>query len=459
MRVAKEANLRGINFVCSPSDLCDFKCTGPRFCAIARHTERQGWCVSVTNIRECDEFGGDVVDVDAIPEKLTSPFWTKWIVPLILSIIIDSPAISNKDLRHALSAYGKEHSLTDSILQEARSDAKAQLFGIAAENVQYAEGMKLKLEKDGHIVELMYTNRKATLRNVEQIVVAEELLCLKSATNGTLNRDERHLFWSNWKKDNYALLVNQLGYKSRECTRFLHGVFFTPSFSQKTVVDLQALFMADACHLNFGKYTMFTCYGITANANMLPVGFAIIFGNENGDSWKEFWRFIVKTHPSINRADITIVTDQDKGSMGVIEEILPAVGHFFCAWHRCKNIIKQCGGSSGKVPYSALWVYNKLIECWSVEHFNKLRDRFFPLMDRRDLQYLNNIDDHAQYLVKRCKQGAYMYHRQTSQGSEVMNAANINIRAATAVCPVNATMLTIKTECRRFKIQKKTHGY
>jgi hypothetical protein len=101
---------------------------------------------------------------------------------------------------------------------------------------------------------------------------------------------------------------------------------------------------------------------------MSPVGFAIIFGNENATSWMEFWRFIVQMHPSINRADITIVTDQDKGSMVAIEENLPAVGHFFCEWHRRKNIIKQCGGSSVRVPYSALWVYNKLIECWSVEH-------------------------------------------------------------------------------------------
>ena len=31
--------------------------------------------------------------------------------------------------------------------------------------------MKLELEKDGHIVELMYTNRKATLRNVEKFAV------------------------------------------------------------------------------------------------------------------------------------------------------------------------------------------------------------------------------------------------------------------------------------------------
>ena len=59
LRVAEEANLRGINFVCTRSDLRDFKCTGPRFCVIARHSERLGWLVSVANIRECDEFGGE----------------------------------------------------------------------------------------------------------------------------------------------------------------------------------------------------------------------------------------------------------------------------------------------------------------------------------------------------------------------------------------------------------------
>jgi hypothetical protein len=145
LRVAEKANLRGINFVCTRSDLCDIKCSGPRFCVIARLSERLGWFVSVANTCECDEFGGEyggcVVDVDAVPEKLTSPFRTKWIVPLILSIIVDSPTISNKKLRHAQVAYGNEHSLTDSILQEARSGAKAQLFGIAAENVKTTRPM------------------------------------------------------------------------------------------------------------------------------------------------------------------------------------------------------------------------------------------------------------------------------------------------------------------------------
>jgi hypothetical protein len=96
--VAEEANLRGINFVCTRSDLREFKCTGPRFCVIARHLEHLGWCVSVANVRECDEFGGEyggsVVDVNAVPEQLTLPFLTKWIVPLILPIIVDTPTIN-----------------------------------------------------------------------------------------------------------------------------------------------------------------------------------------------------------------------------------------------------------------------------------------------------------------------------------------------------------------------------
>ena len=66
-----------------------------------------GWHVSVVNICECDEVGASVIDVDAELEKLTLPFWTVWIVPLILPIIVDTPAISNKNFRQALLAYGK----------------------------------------------------------------------------------------------------------------------------------------------------------------------------------------------------------------------------------------------------------------------------------------------------------------------------------------------------------------
>jgi len=158
----------------------------------------------------------------------------------------------------------------------------------------------------------------------------------------------------------------------------------------------------------------------------------------------------------MNRPDVTIVTDQDKGCMGAISAVMNVCGHFFCARHRRQNIINQCGGSSGRVPYFALWVYNRLTECRSVDHFDKLKEQYFPHMNSKDLQYINNVDDTSQYAVKRCKQGAFMFHRTTSHGSEVMNAANKEMRTKIAVCPINACILLTNMESRRYERQKKS---
>ena len=71
--------------------------------------------------------------------------------------------------------------------------------------------------------------------------------------------------------------------------------------------------MTDECHLHLGKNTLFSFYGITANAIASPVAFAIILGNENTSSWRQFWNYAVKLHPYLDSADITIITDQEKG--------------------------------------------------------------------------------------------------------------------------------------------------
>ncbi len=181
---------------------------------------------------------------------------------------------------------------------------------------------------------------------------------------------------------------------------------------------------------------------------MLLVGFAIIFGNENVLGWKEFWRFILRTHPLINRGDVMIISDQEKGIKSTIKDVLQSVGHFFCSWHRCKNIILQCGGAGGQVPYTALWLFNKLSKCRSVAQWEREHDQYFPKMHQKDIQYLNSINDASQYAVKWCEEAdnIYMFHRTTLQGSEVMNVVNQEICSRIAVCPVNAAMLSIKAK-------------
>jgi len=74
-------------------------CVTVQFCVKANHTEQNGWTVSVANVRECDQFGpAAALHLITGSEKLTLPFRTKWIVPLILPIILEFPAISNKNL-------------------------------------------------------------------------------------------------------------------------------------------------------------------------------------------------------------------------------------------------------------------------------------------------------------------------------------------------------------------------
>jgi hypothetical protein len=40
--------------------------------------------------------------------------------------------------------------------------------------------------------------------------------------------------------------------------------------------------------MNFGKYTLYSCYGTTANCSTYPVAFGILFGNEDKEGWMDF---------------------------------------------------------------------------------------------------------------------------------------------------------------------------
>ncbi len=67
--------------------------------------------------------------------------------------------------------------------------------------------------------------------------------------------------------------------------RFISGIMVSISSAKHAVPLLQTVYQADACHLNFGKYTLYTCYGITPNNNTFPVAMAILFGNEDKAGW------------------------------------------------------------------------------------------------------------------------------------------------------------------------------
>ena len=155
---------------------------------------------------------------------------------------------------------------------------------------------------------------------------------------------------NDWKQENYDKLVFELG-ASGDNFQFLNGIMFATSASKHSVPMLQNVVKADAAHMNFGKYTLYSAYGNMANANMSPVAFAIIFGNEDCAGWTKFWNFAVNIHPSLNLSEITIITDQDKGQIAAIAECVPNVFHFYCTVHCQQNNVSKFSMKADKPLY------------------------------------------------------------------------------------------------------------
>jgi hypothetical protein len=203
---------------------------------------------------------------------------------------------------------------------------------------------------------------------------------------------------------------------------FFSGILFSTSGAQKAVPFLQRIFQADACHMNFGKYTLYSCYGITANCNTYPVAFGILFGNEDKEGWVIFLGLSKLVHPSIDDTRVTIITDQAKGLTQLIADVLTSTGHVHCSYHRHQNILKFVRGGTQK--YSCLWLYNKLMKAKTLCQIEQIKHKNATFVNDKALKYLNAVDDAAQYPGARVAvdySHIIMYQRSASMAVESIN--------------------------------------
>jgi len=208
-----------------------------------------------------------------------------------------------------------------------------------------------------------------------------------------------------------------------------------------------------------GKYTLFSAYANTANGSMAPLGFAMLFGNEDTANWTRFWKFIISEHPIVNQVTKTVITDQDKGAFTAIRQIVPEAGQIHCAFHRRQNIKKKFGGGEGNSPLTCLWMFNMLVKCSSVSSIRYLKSLYYPQMRPAHTAYLDALRDDQQYPASRCHKSndnndvpdIYMFGKTASSGVESMNRANEDIQKRTAVDLLNAAIILIKKEGVRFK--------
>ncbi len=72
---------------------------------------------------------------------------SRWIVPLLLNEIVEKPNISNADMKHVVSAFVKEKFITSSLLQNARTMVRDEIFGDPATNIFFANGLVEKMKE------------------------------------------------------------------------------------------------------------------------------------------------------------------------------------------------------------------------------------------------------------------------------------------------------------------------
>ncbi len=105
------------------------------------------------------------------------------------------------------------------------------IFGDAVDNVGYVSFVKEDLEKAGHFVELTFTTGKATMQNLDRIVIANEMLHHKNLQMDGLKLEERKVFVQNWYKELDDQIIPQLGSPANENQlQFLNGNFFALLF-------------------------------------------------------------------------------------------------------------------------------------------------------------------------------------------------------------------------------------
>jgi hypothetical protein len=241
--------------------------------------------------------------------KPRSPFLAQWFVPLIELIIKLCPNSSNKGLKEVLKVYANDYAMTKSILQKARTLACKEVFGEARVNAKYILALQDELELRGHFVEVILTNRQDAIHWMMLAVLAEEVRrrkATKQKYSDIINPHGARQFCIQWNRDNEDFINEHFG-RVEDNWRFVRVILFAPSTSKRSAPALQNVIQADAAHMKFGKYTLYSSYGPTANAQCSPIAFAILFGNEDTDAWTRFWTFARGVHPWLDDDEKTII--------------------------------------------------------------------------------------------------------------------------------------------------------
>ena len=207
----------------------------------------------------------DLEDVDSVAEdtkkrRLKSPIKLRWLEPLVKLAITEKPNISNKEMAGLLKPYVNKNFLTDSLLQTTHISVREIVFGDPNQNIQFLDEFCNRLDTLGHGYNIITKSPREVKSKLEEIVLAERLQ--KAKRDGEkMKRDQQNQFVKDWKLKHKDMLEESglEGGLVDKSHKFVSGVFMCTSAAKNTVPLIQTVYQADAAHMKFGKYTLYTC--------------------------------------------------------------------------------------------------------------------------------------------------------------------------------------------------------
>lgn len=124
----------------------------------------------------------------------------------------------------------------------------------------------------------------------------------------------------------------------RDTDRRITRLFLSCGAWRNAFASTLPILCLDAAHLKCKEGgVVFVASTISGNKDVCIVAFA--FGNvEDGANWSWFLRNLIRDENFIDRNDVVVMSDREKGLHNAVSSILPTLPHSFCVVHLKKNV-------------------------------------------------------------------------------------------------------------------------
>ena len=183
---------------------------------------------------------------------------------------------------------------------------------------------------------------------------------------------------------------------------------------------------------------------VTANRNILGLGYSFRFDTENELAWQDFFKFLKGTFPSLDDEEGVSISDGDKGISSAHHKQFPSRGTFRCYEHKKLNILQHVVGLGRVERRDAIASYKKCVQAVTDHEF----DAAWAIMPP-SARGLFPLAQWAQYFPVKCKQTLHGWYT-----SSVAESENNSIETARMQDPFNALVTLAEQFAERLAKQQ-----